>query len=407
MHDHHTTTDVAARPTDDRSRRRAALPPWPPPLGGAFMRDLLALTADPTQRETGPRAHAPMKQKRTFEDLFAGECRRRFGIAVNSGTTAIDLAVEGLDLAAGGVIVAANYGHPSTIQRAARTHRLRLVDVDAETLCLSPNALAAALAPGDVRLVLMTHVAGHPGRIDVIAGLCESHGVPLIVDASHAHGARFSSGQAGKVGTVACFSLHATKNLSCGEGGILCLDDEALYRRIWRLHDIGREPDAGPYDFTSAGGNFRLSEMAALEARHRMTYMIAHLEQRNAAARQLTASLDESSCLLPLTIADDEQAGWHLFPVWYRPDRCNGLSRKRFLIAMATEGVPCNAGWPKPLSELDWVRPLVESASTPTAARACAEMVWFDGRLLLAADGVERILEGLERVASSARTVGS
>jgi dTDP-4-amino-4,6-dideoxygalactose transaminase len=387
---------VSAQRPDD-------LAPWPPPPPVEFFRDLLALAADPSQGQTGPRAHAPLAQKRLFEQAFAAACGRRFAVAVSSGTTALDLAVEGLALDPGGVAVAADYGHPSTIREAARRHRLRFVDVDPETLCLSPEGLEAALAGGDVRVVLMTHVAGLAGHVDRIVAACEARRVPLVVDASHAHGAIFDGQPAGRAGTLACFSLHATKNLPCGEGGIICLDDDELQRRIWRLHDIGRDPEAGPYDFVALGGNFRMSEVAALEARHRLAALERDAARRQAAAARLIAALGESSCLTPLRPPPGDRAGWHFFPAWYRPERCHGLSRKRFVIAMSLAGVRCSTGWPRPLSEIPAVRPHAEPALTPVAARACQELVWLDGRLLLADDGVERVLAALDRVGSAAR----
>lgn len=384
---------------------RSRLPPWPPAPGAAFFQDVADLMSDPTQGETGPRAHAPLKQKGLFEQQFAALCGRRFAIAVNSGTTALDLAVDALELPAGGVVIAADYGHPSTIRRAAERHRLRLVDIDPGTLCMSAGALAEALAAGEARLVMTTHTAGHSGNIDEIAALCRTHGVPLVVDASHAHGVSYRHGRAGSAGTMSVFSLHATKNLSCGEGGVVCVDDETLFCRIWRRHDIGRDPGAAPYDFVALGGNFRLSEIAALEARHRLANLAADVERRNASANHLIEALGQDGCLIPLTMDHGEQCGWHFFPAWYNSAAANGLARRRFLIAMAGAGVPCYGGWPRRLSELEFLREIVEPVATLTAARACSEVVWLDGRLLLASDGVERTLEALAAVQAK-RSVG-
>lgn len=393
----------AAAARHDPAARPAPMPQWPPPLGAEFLEQAAALLADPGQGESGPRAMAPMKQKRAFEAAFAALCKRRHAIAVNSGTTALDLAVEAFDAPADAVVVAANYGHPATIQRAARRHRLRLIDIDPASLCMDPEALAAALAPGDVGMVLVTHVAGNGGRIDEIAALCARQSVPLIEDASHAHGAMHRGRPLGSYGQIGCFSLHATKNLSCGEGGILCLDDEQLYTRIWRLHDIGRDPDAAPYAFETLGGNYRLSELAALEGRHRLRALPRQVEVRNANARRLSDALGQSHCLLPLSNADPGPAGWHFFPAWYRPEFCGGLSRTRFVPAMHAGGAPCYAGWPTPLSRMKPFAALAEDIPTPQAERACAEQVWLDGRLLLMDDGVERVLSALTRAAARRR----
>lgn len=371
---------------------------WPPPLGAPFFADLARLMADPTQGETGPRAYAPMKQKRLFEQEFANLCGRRFGVAVNSGTTALDLAVEALELPRHAVVVAANYGHPATIRRAALTQRLRLIDVEPRSLSMCADALAEALRPGDVGLVLVTHFAGHAGRIHDIARICRTQSVPLVEDASHAHGAVFGGRRAGGIGDIGCFSLHATKNLSCGEGGILCLDDEVLYRRIWRLHDLGRDPEGLPYQFESGGGNFRLAEFPALEARHRLASLPEQLEQRNAAAKELIQGLDQDSCLQPVRGAEEDFAGWHILPMWYLPEHCGGMSRQRFVLSLSAAGVRCSTGWPSPLDQLPSFREVAEPQSTPVTNRACGEQVWVDGRLLLQQGGVGRLFNALARI---------
>lgn len=376
----------------------APLPAWPPPLGPEFLTELSAIMADPSQGETGPRAHAPMKQKRLFEQEFARYCGRRFAVAVNSGTTALDLAVEALELPSEAVVVAANYGHPATIRRAALTHRLRLVDVERRSLCMSAAALEQALAPGDVGLVLLTHFAGHTGDIEEIARLCASRGIPYIEDASHAHGAVFRDRPAGSFGTMACFSLHATKNLSCGEGGIIVLDDEAFFRRIWRRHDLGRDPEGTPYQFETIGGNFRLSEIAALEARHRLRTLPEQLSRRRAAAKALRERLDSSWGLEAVTGRPDDLSGCHIVPLWLHAESWGGMSRQRFILSLSAQSVPCSGGWPSPLDRLPGYRERIDIQSTPVTEWACAEQVWIDGRLLLQTDGVDRICDTLEQV---------
>lgn len=386
-------------PRRHRAVPEERLPPWPPTPGPAFFSELQALMLDPSQGETGPRALAPQKKKQLFEAAYADFCGRRHCLAVNSGTTALDLAVEALALAPDDVVVAADYGHPSTVRWAACHHRLRLIDVGPHSLCLSAAALEAALQDGAVRAVLATHFAGLGGDIDPIAKLCEQAEIALIEDASHAHGAEFRGRKAGAFGRLGCFSLHATKNLSSGEGGAVCLDDEALFQRLWRLHDIGRGREAGPYAFDSLGGNYRLSEAASLEALHRLRELPVLVSRRHAAADRLLTALDEQSLIEPLRPEPGDLPGWHIFAAWYQPERCGGLSRKRFILSMCSEGIPCNAGWPVPLSGLEAIEPYAEPTVAPTAARACREIVWFDGRLLLAEHGVEHLLEALDKVA--------
>jgi dTDP-4-amino-4,6-dideoxygalactose transaminase len=336
--------------------RSAALPVWPllPSKEALHELDLLL------NGRLGPvnaRADS-MAQKRMFEENFAAWCQTRFAVAVSTGTAALDLAVDALHLEPGGVVVAANYGHPSTIRQAAKNHELLLLDVDPETLCLSPAEL------------------------------------------DNAHGAITAARRSGSIGDIGAFSLHATKNLSCGEGGILTCSREELFRQVWRDHDIGRDQGSNPYDFGALGGNYRMPEMNALLARHRLVELDQENRTRMANMARLRSLVPVNSPLEFLPVgADVEIHGYHLVAARYRPQFCHNLSRGRFVLALCAEGIPCNTGWPALLSNIPAVKPFVKRTSTPVAERALSESVWLDQRLLLEEDGVHQIAEAIAKIA--------
>ena len=343
-----------------------------------------------------------MERKQLFEQAFAAYCGTSFAIAVNSGTTALDLCIDALDLEPGGVVVASSYGHPSTIRQACKRHRLLLVDVSAATLCLSAEATSAALESGlPVRCVITTHFAGQPGNVEHLAAVCRRAGVPLIEDASHAHGARVNGRSSGSFGDFGAFSLHATKNLAVYEGGVITCSDEALFRRVWRDHDIGRDAAAKPYDFVALGGNHRMGEATALMARHRLMQLEAQNARRAAGYAKLRAMLPAGSALELLPVEPGvEVHALHLVAARYRPEACSNLSRGRFVLALSAEGIACNAGWPCLLSEIAPVRPFCEAVDTPVAARAVTESVWLDQRLLLEEDGPQQIVDAILKIQS-------
>lgn len=373
--------------------RPEPLPPWPPALDPEARTALLDAVAGGAERSRLTR------RKSAFEEAFAAHCGTRHAIGVNSGATALDLALESLALSPDAVVVAADYGHPSTVRLAAERHRLRLLDIDPDTLCLSPDRLAEALARGDVGCVILTHVAGQIAHAPRIVRLCAGAGVPLIEDAAHAHGAALRDGRrAGCFGTLACFSLHDTKTLPAGEGGVIVLDDDRLADRIRLRHDIGRRPGAGPYDFAALGGNHRLSEAAALLAQARLTRLDADNARRHAAVERLRACLPEDA---PLALLPPGEAvaihPHHVLPTRYRPERCEGASRQRVLLALSAEGIPCSGGWPRPLRALPGLGE-TPSTSHPATDRAVADAVWIDHRLLLDPRGPDQIVAAVEKL---------
>lgn len=386
--------------------RNEPLPLWPS-LSEEAASELATLFAHSPWALGQKNSPAGGKYKALLEERFAALCGTRFALAVSTGTTALDLAVEALGLRPGGLVVAANYGHPATIHKAAQFHKLLLLDVRPDTLCLDPGQLGSVLGR-DLRCVITTHFAGQPGGVEEIAALCREAQVPLIEDGSHAHGATVRGRVAGSFGDIGCFSLHATKNLPAGEGGIITLDDEELYRRLWRDHDLGRDKGQGPYCFSTLGGNYRMSEIHAFLAVSGLSRLKEESVRCMAAVEELRRYLGDDGPLELLAVEPEVSLHtYHLVVTRYRPDRCRGLSRKRFILAMCAEGIPCNSGWPATLSELPFIKPLAEPHATPVADRALKESVWFDRILLLQEDGVEQFIEAVEKIKAQAHALGA
>ncbi|RME69440.1 MAG: aminotransferase class I/II-fold pyridoxal phosphate-dependent enzyme, partial [Verrucomicrobia bacterium] len=113
------------------------------------------------------------------------------------------------------------------------------VDID-ETLCLDPAAVEAAITP-KTRAVLCVHMCGSMAKIDALKAVCDRHGVALIEDAAQAFGATFKGRALGSFGRVGCFSFDYVKTITCGEGGALVTDDEALYEVIQAYTDHGHD----------------------------------------------------------------------------------------------------------------------------------------------------------------------
>jgi dTDP-4-amino-4,6-dideoxygalactose transaminase len=355
---------------------------------------------------TSPRA-AEAPEKSSFERAFAAYVGRRHAIAVSSGTTALDLAFDALALEPGGIVVAPSYGHPSAIRRAAERHALCLLDVTDDSLCLSPRALADALAERDVRCVVTIDFAGQPAGNDEIERLCQQAGIPLIEDASHAHGAMLRGRAAGSFGTIGAFSLHASKNVPVGEGGIVCVDDDELFAKLWRAHDLGRHRGGGPYDFAELGGAHRIHPIAALVGSHRLADLPQQLRTRRQAAAALRAALPKHGPLALLAEADGVDAhAYHLVAARYRPEACGGVSRRRFVLALAAEGIPCSIGWPALLSALPGLHLAKAQPPTPIADGAVTESVWLDARLLLEQNGVRQIADAVAKIADRAAELG-
>lgn len=358
------------------------------------------LGAWPPKRVLELAATLPLESAKVdFETAFAEYLGVQHAIAVNSGTTALDLAVEVLTRDREGPIVSSCFGHPASVQFAARNRTVEYVDIDPDTLCMSVSALREGLETHRPSAVVVTHVAGTIRDMPEIAQLCASAGVPLIEDASHAHGSAIDGRPAGSLGDIGCFSLHATKNLPAGEGGVLTTNSGNVYRELWRLHDLGRDPGAAPYHFSGFGGNARIHPAGAALALAALQALDEDEAQRCETVDTVIAGLpDGIACLGSDRNRRESKRSYHFLPLIHSPDRFGGTSRKRMALMLTAEGIACNEGWTFLLPELSGSRRDDIPKQFPNADRLRKSMIWIDHRLLLQANGGQGIVNALGKL---------
>lgn len=221
-------------------------------------------------------------------------------VTLSSCTAALETAYAYLQLPAGSRIGVPTWTFVSTALAAVHSGlEPVLLDVDPDTLNLSPGVLARGLDEG-LDAVVGVHFGGVPMAAD-IHELCASAGVPLVEDCAHALGARDHRGMVAGQGTAgACFSFYATKNLTSGEGGALATDDPELARfaQSHRLHGLSHDawaryhPDApSGYDLLSAGIKGNLSDVLAALARAQLRRFDAMQERRRALVERYRENL--------------------------------------------------------------------------------------------------------------------
>jgi perosamine synthetase len=178
-----------------------------------------------------------------FEQAFSAYAGSRFTIALNSGTAALHLAMEALDIGPGDEVIVPTLTFISTI------HAVRYVgatpvfaDVASDTMNITAEEIERKITER-TKAVIVVHLAGHPCDMDEIRSMCERHGLKIVEDAAHACGAEYKGNRVGSLGSLTCFSFHAVKNLTCGEGGAITCDQEWLARRFREKRWVGISRD--------------------------------------------------------------------------------------------------------------------------------------------------------------------
>src|SRR5438128_8027749 len=169
---------------------------------------------------------------RLFEEEFARFCEAQFATGVDSGTSALELALRAYDIGPGDeVITAPNSFIASALAISHAGATPILVDVDPSTHTVDVSAIESAITPR-TKAVLPVHLYGHPAHMDPIRQLADKHGLVIIEDACQAHGARYKGKRAGSLGHAAAFSFYRGKNLGAyGDAGAVGANDLGVARR--------------------------------------------------------------------------------------------------------------------------------------------------------------------------------
>lgn len=276
-----------------------------------------------------------------FEQEFAAYCGVRHCVGVGSGTSAIQLALEALDVARGDEVIAPANTFFGTVLPILKIGAVPvLVDCDDHTATIDVDAVRAAVSPR-TKAVLAVHLYGHPADVDPLQQLCERHSLALVEDACQAHGARYRERRVGSLGTIAAFSFYPSKNLGAyGDGGAVTTDDEQLAESIRLLRNLGQSLK---YMHVAEGWNQRLDTVQAAVLRVKLR----HLDRWNALRRRNAAvyerALRGSNVRTPKTASWAEHV-WHLYTV-RAPDR------DRLRATLAAEEIATGMHYPVPLHE--------------------------------------------------------
>ena len=213
----------------------------------------------------------PQHMVDNLEAAWRVRLNRKFALATSSGTAALTIALNALDVGPGDEVLLPGYLWVSCISAIVRQGAIpRLVDID-DTFCVSPDDLKKKITPRS-KVLLLIHMSGAPGDLDRILEIARGHGIKVLEDCAQANGARYKDKLVGTFGDMAIFSFQANKNMTSGEGGMLVCDDESLYKTSFAAHDMGYARNAqgrldpGDERYQIWGIGSRMSELTAAMA---------------------------------------------------------------------------------------------------------------------------------------------
>jgi dTDP-4-amino-4,6-dideoxygalactose transaminase len=237
-----------------------------------------------------------------LEEEFAGYCGARYGVAVNSGTSALHLALLAAGIQPGDEVITVPFTFYATVAAIGYVGATPVyVDIDPATFNIDAAKMEAAITER-TRAILLVHLYGQCADMDPILEIARRHKLIVIEDAAQSHGAEDRGRRAGSMGDIGCFSFYPTKNLgAAGEGGMLTTNNPEYARQAALLRSWGEEQRYRPI---LKGFNYRLPSIQAAILRVKLRRLEAWTEARRERAKQYDRLLENSGVTRPRVMAD-------------------------------------------------------------------------------------------------------
>lgn len=299
-----------------------------------------------------------------FEKEFSAYQGGGHTVAVANGTDALELALRAAGVGPGdGVATVANTVTATVSAISEIGARPVFVEIDAATMVMSPEALAAVFARERIKAVVPVHLYGQPAEMPRLVEIAARNGAVVVEDCAQAHGATIGSRKVGTWGALAAFSFYPTKNLGAlGDAGAVFTQDPALAEKVRLLRQYGWRTR---YVAESRGRNSRLDEIQAAILRAKLPHLDAGNAQRRKLSARYLERLAGTSLILPAVLPGVTPV-YHQFTV--RIPR-----RDHLRDALQPRGIACGILYPVPIHHQPAYRD--PALSLPVTERACAEVL--------------------------------
>jgi dTDP-4-amino-4,6-dideoxygalactose transaminase len=361
----------------------------------------------------------PNQQAELFARRFAAHQGARHALCAANGTVTLEIALKALGISAGDEVIVPAYTFEATAAPVLRLGAVPVfVDVLADTYCIDTDAAEAAIT-SRTRAVIPVHLAMNMADMDAVSELAARHGLKVIEDCAHAHGARWRNQGAGAIGDAGSFSMQTSKLMTAGEGGVVTTNDDEIFELCQSYVNCGRASQTDYFDHRILGFNYRMTEFQAAILLAQLERLDEQTEGRMMRAARLAEGLS-SIAGIELLRRDERLTMQAIYQFVFKYDAraFGGAARDRFVAALEAEGIPADGLFYEPVyrsalfqvdprdfpalagrarEDLPWAR-----TQCPVAERAAyEESVWLPHQLLLGSEpDVDQIVEAVSKIQS-------
>ena len=332
------------------------------------------------------------KEVAAFEEEFAAYSGSSIGCGVNSGTSALHLALLAAGVGPGDEVITVPFTFVATVSAIHYSGaKTVFVDVDPETFTMSPDAIERAITPR-TKAIMPVHLYGQPADMDPILAIARKHGLVVIEDAAQAHGAEYKGRRVGSLGDLACFSFYPGKNLGAyGEAGMVVTSNPEFARTIRMLRDWGAEKK---YHHVLKGYNYRMEGIQGAVLRVKLRHLENWTEARRAAAKRYDELLSGTTFNAPF-VRDDVRHVFHVYAIRVQ-------KRAELQAWLASHDIQSGIHYPIPVHLLPAFADLgYKAGDFPNAEMAAAEVLSLPMYPELTAENQQRVIAALSAFAQA------
>lgn len=250
-----------------------------------------------------------------LEKRFVDYIGTKYAIGVNTGFSALEICLRGIDIRDSSVIVPTNTSIATPYSVLHAGGKVMFADVLKKDFGMDPDDLRRKIRE-DTRAVVPVHIGGIISlRFREIQEICKEYNIPIIEDAAHAHGATIDGQRAGSMGLAGVFSFYATKVITCAEGGMIITDNDEVYKNALLLRNYGR-PDFSINKHTEFGANFRFSEPHAAIGIEQIKKLGWMLDERRQMAELYNLKLEGREGINLVNIPENVESAYYKYIVY-------------------------------------------------------------------------------------------
>lgn len=354
----------------------------------------------------GPQNYKNGEYIERFEKRMGALHNAKYALALANCTAALDVSIKSIGIEPGDEVIVTPYSFVASATCILQAGAIPVfADIKKDTWNIDPEKVVSCIT-SKTRAIVVVHFGGQAADMDKICVIARKYNIKIIEDCAHAIGAQWNGNAVGTIGDMGCFSFQESKNVTCGEGGIIVTNNEDYYKKAYSYHMSGRKYGGQWYEHDLLGWNYKITEFQAALAYCQLNKMDKFEKIRSKNAEEIIKALNVVEGIE--TVKTDQRVTkriYHLVTLRYDQDYFKGISKNRFLRALAAEGVPLLDGYKYPIYKNELFKNdkkndySIYEERCPIAELTCKQAIWIPQNYLLGNDkDISELVEAIYKV---------